>query len=357
MEIFGKEIAKSDLLRKIGDITQIGEIKSYEFNDGLSKGIRAVDIRNCCGINMTILLDRAIDISFLSYKSIPISFRSKIKETSPEYYESKGDEWLRTFYGGLLTTCGLTYMGDPCVDNGEELGLHGRISNIRAENFSAGSSWTDDSYVMWVMGKIRESKFFGYYLELSRKITTWMNKTKILVEDTVENIGFKKSPLMILYHVNIGYPVLDSTSELIEARANVTPMNKISEKEIDRFNKFEEPVSGFEDRVYYHDIEADIDGNSNVAIINQNFYNGNGLGLWIKFNKDNLPNLVQWKHMENGEYVCGVEPCNSLIRGRNIEKKEGMVRFIEPGERINYRVEFNILTSNEDIEDFKSKFC
>jgi len=34
-----------------------------------------------------------------------------------------------------------------------------------------------------------------------------------------------------------------------------------------------------------------------------------------------------------------------------------MVRFIEPGERINYRVEFNILTSNEDIEDFKSKFC
>jgi hypothetical protein len=32
------------------------------------------------------------------------------------------------FFGGLLTTCGLTYFGDPGRDGDEELGLHGRYS-------------------------------------------------------------------------------------------------------------------------------------------------------------------------------------------------------------------------------------
>ena len=31
-----------------------------------------------------------------------------------------------------MTTCGLTYMGAPCTDAGDTLGLHGRISNTPA---------------------------------------------------------------------------------------------------------------------------------------------------------------------------------------------------------------------------------
>jgi len=37
-------------------------------------------------------------------------------------------------------------------------------------------------------------------------------------------------------------------------------------------------------------------------------------------------------------------------------KEKGTLKFIEPGERINYRLEFNILKSSKDIEEFKSKF-
>jgi len=60
--------------------------------------------------------------------------------------------------------------------------------------------------------------------------------------------------------------------------------------------------------------------------------------------------------MGMGEYVCGIEPCNNLVGGRKVEREKGTLKFIEPGERINYRLEFNILKSSKDIEEFKSKF-
>jgi hypothetical protein len=130
-----------------------------------------------------------------------------------------------------------------------------------------------------------------------------------------------------------------------------------AEKGIGEFSKFSEPIHGFKEQVFFHEIKADKEGNSNIAIVNPEFNNGEGIGIWLKFNKKNLPYLVQWKQMGQGEYVCGIEPANSLVRGRKIEREKGTLKFIEPGEKVNYRLEFNILTSNKDIEKFKDKYC
>ena len=356
MKIFGSEIKKNKLLEKIGDITQIGGTKIYEYIDGVSKGIRAVDIKTPDGIDMTILIDRALDISNLSYKSVPLNWKSATRETSPIYYESNGMEWNRTYYGGLFITCGLTYVGLPCIDNGEELGLHGRISNISGEKVCINEKWEGNDYLITVQGKVREAQALGYKLEITRKITINMFLPKIIIEDTVENLGFTKYPHMIMYHINVGYPLLDSTSILLLDKAKTTPLNDHSKKDLKDFFRFTEPIVGYEDFTFIHDIEADLEGNSNIAIINQEFNKGQGLGLSLKFNKDNLPYLLQWKHLEKGEYICGIEPGNSLFRGRGIERKEGTLRYIKPSEKINYKLEFNILTSNKEIKEYKNKF-
>jgi hypothetical protein len=357
MKIFGTGASKKEILEKIGDISQLGGIKYYEFIDGVSRGVRAIDLKSPCGLDMTILPDRGMDISNLSYKSIPISWKSATRETSPVYYESRGIEWLRTFYGGLVTTCGLTTMGPPSIDNGEELGLHGRIANTSAENVIADGKWENDTYIMCAQGKVREARVFGDKLQLERKITTWMDTPRVVLEDTVENIGHNRSPLMILYHVNIGYPVVDNGAELLEAKAKVIPRDGEAKKGFDDYNKFSEPIKGFKEQCYFHDIEADEDGNSNIAIVNRDFNNGKGIGIWMKFNKDNLPMLTQWKQMGMGEYVCGIEPCNSPVGGRKAERESGNLKFIEPGEKVSFRLEFNILKSNEDIDKFKKNFC
>ena len=352
MEIFGKKYSKTELLKRIGDISQLGGIKSYEFSDGMAKNLRAVDIKSPNGIEMTVVTDRGMDISSLTYKNIPISWRSVTRETSPAFYESKGLEWLRTFFGGLLTTCGLTYFGPPAIDDGEELGLHGRISNLPASNVLADGKWENDNYIMWIQGKIREVKALGEKLELSRKISTFMDKPVLIIEDTVENIGFKDYPLMILYHMNFGFPLLDSTTKVILPKATTIPRDEEAKKGIKNFKEFSEPVDNFDEQVFLHNIEADKEGNCNVALVNSEFNNGEGIGISIKFNKNNLPYLIQWKQVSSGEYVCGLEPANSLLGGRDVEKKNKNVRFIKPGEKINFKIEINILGSKKEIENY-----
>jgi hypothetical protein len=356
MEVFGKEISKKEIVERTGDISQLGGIKYYQFIDGTSRGVRAVDIKSPCGLDFTVLPDRGMDISNLFYRSIPIVWRSATRETSPVYYESRGLEWLRTFNGGLLTTCGLTNAGPPCIDNGEELGQHGRISNISAEKVLADGCWDGDRYMMWFQGKVREASVFGNKLELTRKITTWMDEPKIILEDTVENIGGETSPLMILYHVNIGFPVLDEGSELLESQAEVTPRDEEAKKGHEDFNKFSSPIRDYKEKVYFHDISADGEGYSNVAIVNEGFNNGEGIGFWMRFKKDTLPLMTQWKNMGMGEYVCGMEPCNNYVGGRKAERERGSLRFIEPGESIDFRLEFNILRSVDEIQAFRDRF-
>jgi len=357
MEIFGKNYSKEELVKKTGDISQFGGIKDYQFTDGLRKGVRAIDLKSPCGLEMTVLADRGMDISHLSYKSVPIGWRSAVPETSPAYYESKGLEWLRTFYGGLLTTCGLTYMGAPCVDQGEELGIHGRISNLAAESVCARGDWVEDDYRMTVRGKVREASVFGHKLELSRKIITWMGKPSVILEDTVENMGSRAAPLMVLYHVNIGFPVLDQTTQLIEAPARVEPRDDEAKKGLEDFNRFSEPVEGFGEQCFFHHIEADDAGFGNIALVNPAFEQGRGIGIGVRFKKDTLPNLTQWKMTGCGEYVCGIEPTNSWPRGRAVEREEGTLQFIQPGERVDFRLEFVILSSNKDIEKYKQNYC
>ena len=352
MEIFGKKYSKIELLKKVGDVSQLGGVKLYEFSDGAAKNLRAVDLKSPSGIEMTVILDRAMDISSLTYKNIPIAWKSSTRETSSIYYESKGLEWLRTFFGGLLTTCGLTYFGSPTTDNGEELGLHGRISSLPANNILADCRWENDNYIMWVQGKVREVRALYEKLELSRKITTFMDKPSILIEDTVENIGFKSSPLMILYHMNFGFPLLDSTTKLLLPKeTRTTSKNETANKGIKSFNEFCEPEDNFDEQVFIHEIAPDKDGNVNLALINSEFNNAEGLGVSIKFSKKSLPYLVQWKQASSGEYVCGLEPANSTLGGRDVEIKNKNVRFIDPGEKIDFKIELNILNSKKEIED------
>lgn len=355
MKIYGNEIELNDLKKRIGDTSQLGGIKFYEYSDGLSKGIRAIDIKCPSGIDITVLVDRGMDISNCFFKNIPICWRSVTRETSPFYHDNRRDEWLRGFFGGLLTTCGLENTGRACNIGDEEFGLHGRISNITAESINTFSAWENNDYRITLEGKLRQVKVFGDKLVLTRKITTFFLNPTLVIEDSVENIGFQISPLMILYHINIGYPLIDKNSRFIEGRAKITGVDINSKKEIDSYDIFSEPIMNYKERAYYHEIEPDKSGDSNIAIINEEFNKGIGIGFWLRYNTKNLPFLLQWKQMGEGEYVCGIEPANCLTRGREVEEKNNTLKFIKPGEIINYRLEIKILSGKKEIKDLKDK--
>lgn len=173
----------------IGDISQVGGIKRYVLLSGKAKGVEAADINNGNGLLYSVVPDRGLDIYHLSYKGIPISFLSKTGIVSPAYYNGRGYEWLRSFGGGFLTTCGLTQAGEPCSYNGNEYGLHGYYSNIPADNVSIAADWVDDSYVMRLSGHIRQSKVQNENLVLKRVIETKLGVDEINIGDIIINEG------------------------------------------------------------------------------------------------------------------------------------------------------------------------
>ena len=86
---------------------------------------------------------------------------------SSYYYEKDGKNWIRGFYGGLITTCGLHNIGSPVGEHG----LHGRIANIPAEKIRVFADWVGEEYIMRISGEMRESVVFGSNLVLKRTIT------------------------------------------------------------------------------------------------------------------------------------------------------------------------------------------
>ena len=195
--------------------------KRYEFVGGTSKGVEAIDVYAGSGFEFTVLPDRGCDIFGAKFKGVPVAFVSKGGLFAPAYFQNGGMEFLKVFYGGLLTTCGLTQVGTPCTDidpiRGEvELGLHGRVNCIPADNVAIHEYWLNDEYIIDLTGVVRQSELYGENLVLERRIRTWMGASRLSIEDCVRNEGGQSTPLMVLYHIQrLLHP--DCNEELREA--------------------------------------------------------------------------------------------------------------------------------------------
>ncbi len=231
--LFGRQYTRNELLQKVGDISQVAGVKPYMLTEGRSAGIEAIDFRTGTGFAFTVLPGRAMDISFAEWRGIPLCWRSQTGDVAGAYYEPEGLGWLRGFFGGLVATCGLAQAGAPCVDEGEALGLHGRIGNIAATNVTADGEWEGDQYTMWARGKVREAIVFGTNMQLTRRITARMGESRLFIEDLVENMAFEPAPHMMIYHINIGFPVVDEGAEVIAPSRVVRPRDEAAKAALD----------------------------------------------------------------------------------------------------------------------------
>ena len=354
-KLFGREYTRDELLTRVGDISQIGGVQSIELNDGSARGIRAAAFKTGTGLNFRVLLDRGLDISAADFCGKPLCWRSAAGEVTPAFYEPEGLGWLRSFCGGLMVTCGLTHIGAPDVDEGKALGLHDRISHIPAQNVHIDGDWDGDDYVMWVQGKVRQTAVFQENLVLQRKIWTRLGENRIFIDDVVENAGYDAAEHMMLYHINGGFPVVDSGTEMIAPFVKTHPRDSEAEKDREKFFQFQEPTPGFKERVYYHDVAQDEHGYVYSALVNKTFNNGQGFGLYIKYIKEQLPVLVEWKMNGQGVYVVGMEPATNLANGRSIERKEGRLKYLEPGQSRTYNLEIGVLNGAEEIAELEAR--
>ena len=92
---------KRQMLKYVGDFSQVFGIKEYVLMSGKAKGVKAFDVKTGSGLEFTILADRCLDISELSFNGINCGYVSKTGIVAPEYYEENGVGFLRSFAAGF----------------------------------------------------------------------------------------------------------------------------------------------------------------------------------------------------------------------------------------------------------------
>ena len=353
-KLFGKNYSKRQLLDLVGDMSQVAGARRAELIEGNERGADLIEVFNASGLSFSVLPGRALDIASAHYKGMSLCFRGNTGDVGPAFYEAQGFGWMRGFFGGLVTSCGMTFTGHPEVDpeeENEELGLHGRLSFIPAKNVVADSSWQDEDYVVRLGGKMREAVVFGTNLELTREITTVLGEKCLRIHDRIENLSVDSSPLMFVYHTNPGFPLLDRGARLVIDSAKTTHWEDDREVGPDEYATAKAPQKNAHDDVYVHYPVPDAQGDVHVGLINDRLQ----LGLYWKFPLAEIPIVNHWQHFHRGTYVTGIEPGNASMLGRQWNRERGLLQRIEPGQVREFHLEMGVLDGAREIAAFERK--
>ena len=335
---------RQELLRRVGSVQQLACIRPMTYTEGRCAGLRAYEVKNG-PLEYKVLADKCLDVGELSYRGINFSFLSKPGLQGRNHYDTRGQEALRSIMGGMFFTAGLENICAPCTVDGTEYPMHGRIRTTPAEHLSAGAAWEGEDYVLRISGEMREGELFGENLVLRRSLETVLGQKSLTLTDEIENQGFRDEPLMLLYHINIGYPLLDEGTRLLAPTRSVTPRDQAASGHEDRWNLMDPPRDNEPEYVFIHDLAWDSKGNGVVCVVNDRLK----LGLKIQFTGEHLPHFMEWKSTASGDYVLGLEPANSSVYGRPYHEAEGSLHRLPPFAKERNVLTFTVLEGEEEL--------
>lgn len=276
-----------------------------QYSSGKAKGTDVIHVFNG-KLDFYITVDRAMDIFRLSYCGTNISYISKNGLVNPHLAGSSSYPFLSSFEGGFLYTCGLDNIGAASENFGKDCVQHGSLSSIPADGINIQTFWQGDEYFIEVSGKMSYSALFGSKLSLSRTIRVKYLGNQVEVIDQVANEGFAKDSYLIMYHTNIGYPLLNENAWLT-LDSNIC--DGIGKVDTQKCRQFLEPHPGIAEECFMHTLNP---GTGIKASIN----NGN-LRLDLIFDATQQPFLLEWKSMASGDYVLGLEPVVTKMPAKN----------------------------------------
>lgn len=342
---------KQELMKYLGSMQQVAYVRPLTYAEGRSHGLSVYEVKNGC-LEFQVMADKALDINQLSFKGININFLSKPGLQGRNSYDTNGAEAIRSIMGGFFFTSGIENICAPCTIEGTDYPMHGRIRTTPGEHLSADAFWDGDEYKISVKGEMREAALFGENMVLRREISTVYGSNTLVVTDEFENEGFREEPLMLLYHINIGYPFLDETTRLYIPTDKVIARDTAGTGHEADYDKMDIPKDNEDEYVFIHGMQADENGNTELLVINEFL----GIGMKLSYNMKYLPNFMEWKSVASGDYVIGLEPTNSSVYGRIYHEKRNSVHKLAPFEKEKNVLNFTMLDGKEEISEAICKF-
>lgn len=300
---------------RISNFGQMASLRRYTLSEGKEKGLEVIDCDNG-KIRFLLNVSKACDIMQLYHEGQNMSFISKNGFTKRE------TPFLNRFEGGMLYTCGLDSVGGR---DGYE--LHGTLHNIPARITRAEC---DESGIV-VEAVIRDTALFGKNLVLKRRIFSAIGGDSVTLEDTLVNEGYKDEEYCLLYHINVGYPMLDAGAKVIanvqkcEARTAWAEQNKAVAYEIGA------SIPGQEETCYFLTLKT-----PEISLVNEKI----GKKFTVSYSGNTLPRFVEWKSMASGDYALGLEPCTTELDDRFSYK------IIKPNKNIVFETSITVKKCN-----------
>ena len=292
---------------RISNLAQIASIRRYTLTEGREKGLDVIDCDNG-KIRFLLNVSKALDIMQLYHEGQNISFLSKNAFTAREA------GFLNRFEGGMLYTCGLDSVGGR-----EGFELHGSLHNTPAEVVETHC----DEQEIKVTAIIRDTALFGPNLVLKRTVRTTVQSESVQIVDELKNEGFSEANYCLLYHINVGYPMLDEGARVVANVKKCTPRTPWSEKNENTRDRAGVPVVGEEETCYFLKLEQPF-----VSLVNEKL----GKTFSVSYSGYTLPHFVQWKSMASGDYAMGLEPCTTELDDRFAYKS------LQAGESVKFCV-------------------
>jgi hypothetical protein len=316
-------------------------IRKRTLRGGLRDGVDLVEVHNGA-LSFCVLPTRGMGLWHGEYHGHFLGWRSPVcGPVHPKFVnltDKGGLGWLAGF-DELLCRCGLASNGPPGEDvvadkhggtTRTHLTLHGRIANLPA-GYVEVRVGLDPPFELSVIGRVEEASLFGPRLRLTAAFTTAPGSNRLVIHDVVENRSARPAEFQMLYHLNVGPPLLGPGSRVIAPVREVAPLTARAADGIDTYGTYAGPTAAFAEQVYAYDLLPDPSGRSPVILSNA----AADLGLAVRMSHAELPCFTVWKNtaaVEDG-YVTGLEPATNYPNFKSFEREKGRVRLLPPGSR------------------------
>lgn len=359
--LWGKQYSRSDLMRRVGHLSQVGGVQVTRAEEGAARGVRSLEFRTGTGFQFKATVERGFDVGYCDYQGKSLAWIPSTMLPAPWYFEGQDRfGWLRTALGGLNNSCGMIHIGNPETADvshynfparaEETYGVHDRMALLPARLIRCGERWEGDECILEAEGRVTQAQAYGENLILTRRYTAIIGESRFFMHDEIENAGWLPTEHMLLYHINVGFPVVDDGSEQIApvSQPPVVP-DGLPESSAGDFDHFISPQKDWQLQGFELAMACEQDGSVPVAIVNRDNF-----GMYVVYNQHQFPQYLEWRMMGEGQYAVGIEPCTNTF-GRQIARDLGQLIVLQPGERREYTLEVGILDGAAQIEAFRAR--
>jgi hypothetical protein len=331
----GESIVRDGVVAENGRLAAARwQVRTRTCRGGRTEGVQVVELDNGA-LCIDVLPSRGMGIWRVRRGEKRLGWQSPVRgPVHPAFvpvFDPSGLGWLEGF-DELLCRCGLESNGAPDFDaaTGKLLyPLHGRIANLPAHRVELVVD--EGAERIELTGVVDETRFHCHTLRLTSTLTVPFRFPSFSWTDEVQNVGGRDATIQMLYHFNVGQPLLKPGAQIIAPVGAAAPWTNVAARAgIERWNIMPPPQPGSAEQGYLVDLLADDAGETGILL------NGlaDGEAISLRFNKRSLPCFTLWRNTaaEADGYVMGLEPATNFPNPHRFEKKHSRIVALCPGE-------------------------